>query len=177
VFGEEVYAPYERKTVVVRLDTDHAPWLRRCAAFAVDLLPIIAALALALATMWLTRIRECDTDTSALDLGAQCGSGISTAGTLAYGVAWLASVVFTLWNLGWRQGRTGASIGKSAWGLRVVGTETGEPVGLWWSLGRAAGHVLNAVPLGLGYLWPLWDRRHQTFADKLVATVCVSGRR
>jgi uncharacterized RDD family membrane protein YckC len=132
---------------------------------------------LALALMWATRIRACDADTSALDLGAQCASGISTAGTLAYGVAWLASVGYVLWNLGWRQGRMGASVGKSAMGLRVVGVETDEPVGVWWSLGRAAGHVLNALPLGLGYLWPLWDRRHQTFADKLVSTVCVSRPR
>jgi Mce-associated membrane protein len=32
---------------------------------------------------------------------------------------------------------------------------------------------VNVFSLGLGFLWPLWDSRDQTFADKLASTVCV----
>jgi hypothetical protein len=33
------------------------------------------------------------------------------------------------------------------------------------------------MTLGVGFLWPLWDRKRQTFADKLMSTVSVSGTR
>jgi uncharacterized RDD family membrane protein YckC len=35
--------------------------------------------------------------------------------------------------------------------------------------------VLDGV-LYLGYLWPLWDPRKQTFADKIVGSVVVRAR-
>ena len=31
-------------------------------------------------------------------------------------------------------------------------------------------HVLDALPCGLGYLWPLWDRENRTFADMIMST-------
>jgi len=32
---------------------------------------------------------------------------------------------------------------------------------------------LDGLPCYLGYLWPLWDSKRQTFADKIVGTVVV----
>jgi uncharacterized RDD family membrane protein YckC len=145
-------------------------------AVVIDALPILGLEVLALGLMWLTRIRACDGDPSALDLAAQCGSGISVAGVVAFVAAWLAIVGYGAWNLGYRQGRGGASLGKSVMGLAVVGSETGQPVGFLWALVRLAAQLLNVASLGLGFLWPLWDSRNQTFADKLVSTVCVQGR-
>lgn len=151
----------------------HAPWWRRAVALAIDLLPVFVLLALSLAVMWFTRIRACDTDVSALDLAAECGTAISTIGETTFRAVWLISVGYGVWNLGWRQGRSGASLGKSVTGIRVVNAGTGRPVGVAWSLVRTAGQLLNVVTLGVGYLWALVDRRRQTFADKLVGSVCV----
>lgn len=155
---------------------DLRTWLRRAGAVVIDALPILGLVALALGLMWLTRIRACDGDTSALDLAAQCSSGVSVAGVVAFVAAWLGIVGYGAWNFGYRQGRRGASLGKSVTGLRVLGAESGEPIGFVWALVRLAAQLANVFTLGLGFLWPLWDGRNQTFADKLVSTVCVRVR-
>jgi uncharacterized RDD family membrane protein YckC len=142
---------------------------------ALDALPVVGLKLLALILMWATRNRMCDGDTSALDLGAQCGSGVSPLGVIGFVVAWLAMVGYGVWNFGLRQGRTGSSIGKSVLGLRVVDVHTVEPIGFWRSVIRQLAHAVDVLSLGVGYLWPLWDPKGQTFADKLVSTICVSG--
>ncbi|MFT4217518.1 MAG: RDD family protein [Micropruina sp.] len=35
---------------------------------------------------------------------------------------------------------------------------------------RALAHLADVATLGLGFLWPLWDREGQTFGDKLAGT-------
>jgi uncharacterized RDD family membrane protein YckC len=39
------------------------------------------------------------------------------------------------------------------------------------ALVRAVGQLLSFLPLGLGYLWALWDPKHETWHDKLSKTV------
>lgn len=73
------------------------------------------------------------------------------------------------------QGRTGRTLGKARAGLRVVRAADGRPPGVRGALARWLAHLLDGLPLGLGWLWPLWDRRRQTFADKLCRTVVVRG--
>jgi uncharacterized RDD family membrane protein YckC len=143
-------------------------------ALVLDLLPVVGLAVLTFILMWVTRNRTCDGDTSALDLGAQCASGASPLGVICFVVGWVAMVGYGLWNFGFRQGRTGSSIGKTVLGLRVVGVDSGEPIGFWRSVIRQFAHVTDLFSLGVGYLWPLWDSRSQTFADKLVSTVSVS---
>ncbi|BDX30674.1 hypothetical protein TUM20985_12210 [Mycobacterium antarcticum] len=156
----------------------YAPWSRRVAATAVDWLPIVVLAVLAVALMWLTRNRLCDGDPSVRDIGPQCGnSGASTLGQSGYLACWWTSVAYAVWNFGLRQGRTGSSVGKELLRIRVVDVTTRAPVGFWRSVFRQLAHVLDVTSLGVGYLWPLWDRRNQTFADKLMSTVCVSGTR
>ncbi|QLY32582.1 RDD family protein [Nocardia huaxiensis] len=74
------------------------------------------------------------------------------------------------WNVAFRQGRRGQSLGKQALGLWLVGLESGQPVGVGRALLRQIAHAADAIPCYLGYLWPLWDERRQTFADKIAAT-------
>ncbi len=38
---------------------------------------------------------------------------------------------------------------------------------------RAILHILDALPCLIGYLWPLWDSKRQTFADKIMGTVVI----
>ncbi len=96
------------------------------AAFLLDALPIVGLAVLAVVLMYLTRNRLCDGDTSARDLGAQCASVVSPLGVIAFVAGWLAMLGYLVWNFGYRQGRTGSSIGKSAMGLRVVDVGVGR---------------------------------------------------
>jgi hypothetical protein len=43
------------------------------------------------------------------------------------------------------------------------------------AFGREIAHVLDGA-VYIGYLWPLWDRLNQTFADKIVGSVVVRDR-
>jgi hypothetical protein len=33
-------------------------------------------------------------------------------------------------------------------------------------------HLLDSIVCNLGYLFPLWDAKRQTIADKVMSTVC-----
>jgi uncharacterized RDD family membrane protein YckC len=83
----------------------------------------------------------------------------------------ITSLAFFVWNSCIRQGRTGYSIGKSALGIKLVGERTGQPIGAGLSFVRQLAHIVDSLPCNLGYLWPLWDRKRQTFADKIMNTV------
>jgi uncharacterized RDD family membrane protein YckC len=93
------------------------------------------------------------------------------------GVAYLAVFAFAIWNSGYRQGTTGQSIGKKVIGIRLVRAQDRQPVGFGPAVGRQLLHVVDAIPFYLGYLWPLWDDRKQTFADKICDTVVVPADR
>ena len=88
-------------------------------------------------------------------------------------VCYVAAFAVALWNSCYRQGRTGQSLGKQVMGTRLVRLRDGGPLGFWPTLGRQLAHVLDSLPFYLGYLWPLWDERRQTFADKVCDTVVV----
>ncbi|MCZ4498817.1 MAG: domain containing protein [Marmoricola sp.] len=101
-----------------------------------------------------------------------------TSDTQAIGVV-LAVVGFTflagfsIWNTIIRQGRTGSSLGKKWVGIAVISEQTARPIGGWPTFGRSLLHILDALPCYLGFLWPLWDKKKQTFADKIMKTVVV----
>lgn len=106
-------------------------------------------------------------------------SGAATVVPTATGHLFLALAVvlvtaYWVWNHGYLQGRTGASLGKRCLGLTLVDQHTLQPVGMGRSLLRALAHVLDSWSF-VGYLWPLWDERRQTFADKIVGTVVTEG--
>jgi uncharacterized RDD family membrane protein YckC len=87
------------------------------------------------------------------------------------GIAILAG--FSIWNGIIRQGKTGSSLGKQWVGIAVISEQTGTPIGGWRTFGRSLLHILDALPCYLGYLWPLWDDKRQTFADKIMKTIVV----
>jgi uncharacterized RDD family membrane protein YckC len=85
-------------------------------------------------------------------------------------VGYLGLLGFGLWNSGYLQGTTGRSLGRRVANSRLVMMQTGQPVGFRRAVVRQICHLLE---FGIGYLWPLWDGKHQTFADKIVGTVVV----
>jgi len=77
----------------------------------------------------------------------------------------------TLRRLAASQGRTGQSWGKQALKLRLLSESTGQPIGAGMAFVRDLAHIVDSLACYLGWLWPLWDAKRQTFADKLVKTV------
>ncbi|WP_277676015.1 RDD family protein [Saccharopolyspora rectivirgula] len=85
----------------------------------------------------------------------------------------LAMTAFHLWNLVYRRGTTGQSLGQQVVKIKTVGERTGQPLGCGRAFLLYLCRVLDALVCYLGYLAPLWDSKRQTWADKIVRTVVV----
>jgi uncharacterized RDD family membrane protein YckC len=105
--------------------------------------------------------------------GVVSASGSSGAAIVVLVIGYLAALAFYIWNTCIRQGRTGQTIGKSALNIRLIRESDGQPVGAGLAFGRSLLHIVDALPCYLGYFWPIWDDKKQTFADKIVSTVVV----
>ncbi|WP_432146383.1 RDD family protein [Streptomyces sp. bgisy084] len=68
----------------------------------------------------------------------------------------------------------GASPGKKAMKIRLISEQNGQPLGFGKALLRRICHGLDSAPCSIGYLWPAWDAKGQTFADKVMRTVVVN---
>ncbi|MGF1432300.1 RDD family protein [Kitasatospora sp. LaBMicrA B282] len=85
------------------------------------------------------------------------------------------SLLLLAYNRWYLAGRTGQSWGKHLMGTHLVRLDGTEPVGVLRAFLRDLAHLLDTLPCYLGWFWPLWDRKHQTFADKLAATAVLGG--
>lgn len=83
--------------------------------------------------------------------------------------SWLLPLALTLgcWMM------LGGTPGKLLMGCELVDGRSGHRVSLGQALLRYLGYLLSALPLGLGFLWILWDRRKQGFHDKLAGTLVI----
>jgi uncharacterized RDD family membrane protein YckC len=100
-------------------------------------------------------------------------SQIGKVGGILAVVFYLAFLATTIYNRWIMAGKTGQSWGKKALGLRLVSEETGQPLGIGLTIGRDFAHVLDALSCYVGFLWPLWDEKRQTFADKVIKSLVV----
>src|ERR1700742_4058860 len=91
----------------------YTPWITRVLATLIDQVPYAVVLGIGLGIEAATQETACITDTSGLNLGDVCATGNSTLGVAAVMVAALVGIVYMIWNLGYRQGTMGSSIGKS----------------------------------------------------------------
>jgi len=63
--------------------------------------------------------------------------------------------------------------GKLLLDCYVVDQETGQSVTWGKSLLRYLCYFISALPVGLGFLWVLWDKKKQGFHDKIAKTLVV----
>jgi uncharacterized RDD family membrane protein YckC len=98
--------------------------------------------------------------------------GVVTRNTLLIVLFELAALAYTIYNR-WILGGQGQSLGKKALGIKLVGEETGQPIGTLMAFVRDICHVLDSLACYIGWLFPLWDAKRQTFADKIMRTVVV----
>lgn len=153
---------------------DYASWIRPVGGAVIDGVLTVAAqtpgsfgIGLMIIATTTTKRRDGSSSTQVTS------HGLFNAGLTLAIVTYLIVLAFVIWNQILRPGRTGQSLGKQIIGIRLL-KETGEPLGAWLTCGRQLLHVLDSLPCFLGWLWPLWDRRRQTFADKLVSSIVVS---
>ena len=122
----------------------YASWIQRVGAYLIDVAPIIIV---------------------DLILGR-----ISVVLSL---VIWLASIAWTAYNRWYQAGTTGQSLGKKVLNLKLVSEDTGQPIGPLMAFVRDICHIIDSVICLVGYLFPLWDAKRQTIADKIVKTVVI----
>jgi uncharacterized RDD family membrane protein YckC len=128
----------------------YASWLTRVGAYLVDAAPAWVLLAIGAAL--------------AGHGGAGAGIGI---------IFYLAALGWIGYNRWYRAGTTGQSLGKSATNVRLSNEQTGAPIGAGMAFLRDLAHFVDAIICYVGFLFPLWDGRRQTLADKIVGTVVV----
>jgi uncharacterized RDD family membrane protein YckC len=73
----------------------------------------------------------------------------------------------------WYLGGQGQSWGKKALGLKLVSEDTGQPIGMAMAFVRDICHALDSLACFIGWLFPLWDAKRQTFADKIIRTIVI----
>jgi uncharacterized RDD family membrane protein YckC len=151
----------------------YTPWLTRVLAWVVDFIPVLIVQGIAWGVLVGTQETVCITDSSEYDLGEFCASGASTLGQMAVILATIVIIGYAVWNFGYRQGTTGSSIGKSIMKFKVVSEKTWQPIGFGLSIVRQLAHIIDGAICYIGYLFPLWDAKRQTIADKIMTTVCV----
>jgi uncharacterized RDD family membrane protein YckC len=130
----------------------YASWLVRVGSYLVDGLPSWVLLAIG---------------------GALVGRG---GGGAAIGIIfYLAALAWVGYNRWYRAGTTGQSLGKSVTNVRLVDEQSGTPIGTGMAFLRDLAHIVDAVICYVGFLFPLWDSKRQTLADKIVSTVVVGN--
>jgi len=85
----------------------------------------------------------------------------------------LAAIGWWVYNRVFQAGQTGQSLGKRTLGLKLMGEASGEPIGPGMAFVRDIAHILDSLACYIGWLFPIWDAKRQTFADKIVSTTVV----
>ncbi|WP_323841116.1 MULTISPECIES: RDD family protein [unclassified Moraxella] len=87
-------------------------------------------------------------------------------------VTWVLPIVMTIWF--WL--KKGATPGKMLFGLKVLDDKTGNYLTVGQSLVRYFGYILSSLVFGLGYIWAAFDKKKQSWHDKLAKSVVVRER-
>ncbi len=85
----------------------------------------------------------------------------------------LLTLGWWVYNTGYRVATTGYSFGHKIGKVRVVMEDTGQTPPQNTAMVRAVAHLLDELICALGFLFPLWDSKKQTFADKISKTVVI----
>jgi uncharacterized RDD family membrane protein YckC len=139
----------------------------------IDTIPVLVVVGIGALIQGLTMQQTCVGGAAQYDVNQYCTSQPSLIGALAQWLMSLVALAYLIWNYGYRQGTTGSSIGKSVMKFKVVSETTGEPIGFGMSVVRQLAHLVDGIICNIGYLFPLWDAKRQTLADKIMTTVCL----
>ncbi len=134
----------------IQQKTQNSSLLRRLAAILYDALLVIALLFLA--TIPFIAVRG--------------GEPVETSENLLYRLV-LVGVVFAFFVGFWS--RSGRTLGMQSWGLQLETPDGQLPSAAVASL-RFFAALLSWLPIGLGFLWQLWDKDALTWHDRISNT-------
>lgn len=77
----------------------------------------------------------------------------------------------------YKEGKVGQTFGKKVLGISVHREADGRYLGFGMAFVRKIAHALDSLACYVGWLWPLWDEKNQTFSDKVRSTVVVKVNR
>ena len=149
------------------LRSDYTSWGRRVGANLIDSAPYLVGYCLFMGGYVYWAIQ--------LSLTASTATPDWTTGLapMLIGLAiMLLATGWALWNRWITAGRTGQSIGKRVTHCRLISETTNAPIGATNAFLRDLVHIVDGAAY-IGYLWPLWDDKRQTFADKIMRTIVV----
>ena len=130
----------------------YANWVQRVAALLIDRAPVLGALIV----MFI--------------LDAIIQNGVFFV--LLYLLFIVGSIGWEVYNRFMVMGATGQSLGKRVMNIKLVSESTGQPIGAGQAFLREICHIVDGFCF-VGYLFPLWDPKAQTFADKILTTIVV----
>jgi uncharacterized RDD family membrane protein YckC len=148
--------------------SDYAGWDKRVRARLIDQTPTYLGLIICCLGYLALIVQLAQSDGSTLHF--QGGAAVAMIVGLSLLLASLGWTAYNRWAIA---GRTGQSLGKRATKIRLIGEETEAPIGMSNAFIRDLVHILDALTL-VGYLWPLWHDKKQTFADQVMRTVVVN---
>jgi len=105
-------------------------------------------------------------------VGAAIGGGF---GTFIRLIGLLGVFAVAIWQL-IQEGKTGQTVGKKALNIRLLREADGQPLGVGMAFVRRLAHFLDGIICYIGFLWPLWDAKNQTLADKVCSSVVVKSQ-
>jgi len=103
------------------------------------------------------------------------GTGASSGPNFFYYLGILYFLALSVYNRWYRGGTTGQTIGRGVAGVKLVKESTGQPVGMGMAFVRDIAHIVDNIICYVGWLFPLWDSKRQTLADKIMSTVVVTA--
>jgi uncharacterized RDD family membrane protein YckC len=130
----------------------YSDWITRVGAYLIDAVPVIGAAIV-------VYILEIIIGSVILDV-------------LLSLVLFVGAIGYLAWNR-WIQGGQGQTIGKKMMNIKLISEETGQPIGTMNAFVRDLCHFVDGIICDIGYLFPLWDVKRQTLADKIMKTVVV----
>lgn len=155
-----------------------AHWGKRVGGALIDgLVSLVGMVPAAIGLVMFVASVETTTDpvTGAVTSESTGGTGAAVA-LIVIGA--LLTFAIAIWNVIFKQGTTGYTIGKGIMGIKLVKAETGLPIGVGMALVRyIVTQLISGITCGIGglldVLWPLWDDKKQTLHDKVVGTYVI----
>lgn len=151
---------------VMPLRGDYAPWARRVGAYLIDGAPSLVGSIIFYIGYIPFIIAMVSSGTATPDFS----TGLIPM--LIGGIIMFAALGWQIYNRWFIAGRTGQSLGKRVTKIRLISEETNGPIGPLNAFLRDLVHTVDGFAY-VGYLWPLWDDKRQTFSDKLMKTIVV----
>ncbi|MET9613336.1 RDD family protein [Kitasatospora indigofera] len=152
----------------------YAGWGSRVAAYLIDglIVGVPAGILYMIGLGMTAGSLDCSTDSYGV---TSCdGGGISGGGIVLILLGAAIGIAGNLWLIA-QEGKTGQTPGKKMVNIRVVREADGQPLGFGMAFVRKLCHAIDGMACYVGFLWPIWDAKKQTFADKIMSSVVVKS--